>query len=134
MDDRERRVGDFLCPFLCTKFEILSQEHNSAMDTYFPLKSVKKHISDKLWVTNNIKLLISKRQSAFIRHGKDSLVYKFWKNKAQRDIKLEKSLYYNNKINDLAQSNARKWWQQIKSLTGQDAPSKQARYHQFPKR
>ena len=134
MDDRERRVGDFLCPFLCTKFEILSQEHNSAMDTYFPLKSVKKHISDKLWVTNNIKLLISKRQSAFIRHGKDSLVYKFWKNKAQRDIKLEKSLYYNNKINDLAQSSAKKWWQQIKSLTGQDAPSKQARYHQFPKR
>ena len=104
------------------------------MDTYFPLKSVKKHISDKLWVTNNIKLLISKRQSAFIRHGKDSLVYKFWKNKAQRDIKLEKSLYYNNKINDLAQSNAKKWWQQIKSLTGQDVPSKQARYHQFPKR
>ena len=72
------------------------------MDTYFPFKSVKKHISDKLWVTNNIKLLISKRQSAFIRHGKDSLFYKFWKNKAQRDIKLEKSLYYNNKINDLA--------------------------------
>ena len=101
------------------------------MDTYFPWKSVKKHISDKPRVTNNIKLLISKRPSAFIRHGKDCLVYKFWRNKVQCDIKLAKSLYYNGKINDLAQSNAKKWWQQIKSLTGQLAPNKQAWYHQF---
>ena len=31
--------------------------------------------------------------------------------------------YYNNRVNDLAQSNAKKWWQQIKSLTGQDPPA-----------
>ena len=41
------------------KFEILSQELNSAMDNYFPWKSVKKHVSDKPWITNNIKLLSS---------------------------------------------------------------------------
>ena len=54
-----------------------------------------------------------------------------WMNKVQRDIKLAKSFYHNDKINDLAQSNAKKWWQQIKSLTGQDAPTNQAWYHQF---
>ena len=83
------------------------------MGTYqFPWKCVKKRIFKyKPWITSNIKLLIWKRQSAFIRHGKESLVYKFWRSKVQRDIKLAKSLYYNGKINDLAQSNTKKWWQ-----------------------
>ena len=56
-------------------------------------------------------LLIAKRQSAFIRHWKDSLVHKFWRSKVQRDIKISKSLYYHDRINDPAQSNAKKWWQ-----------------------
>ena len=82
------------------------------MGTYFPWKCVKKRIFKyKPWITSNIKVLIWKRQSAFIGHGKESLVYKFWRSKVQRDIKLAKSLYYNGKINDLAQSNTKKWWQ-----------------------
>ena len=82
---------------------------------------------------NNIKLLISKHQAAFIRHGMESLVYKFWRNiEVQNYIKLlSKSLYDNDKINDLAQSNAKKWWLQIKSLNGQLTPNKQVWYHQF---
>ena len=95
----------FCAPSCAQKIEILSQELNSTMGTYFPRKSVKKRIFKyKPWITSNIKLLISKRQSAFIRHGKESLVYKFWRSKVQRDIKLAKSLYYNGKINYLAQA------------------------------
>ena len=49
----------FSAPSCAQKFEILSQELNSAMETCFPWKSVKKHVSDKPWITNNIKLLSS---------------------------------------------------------------------------
>ena len=42
-----------------------------------------------------------------------------------------KSRYYNDRINNTAQSNTKKWWLQIKLLTGQLASNKQAWFHQF---
>ena len=36
-----------------------------------------------------------------------------------------------NKVDGLAETNPKKWWKDIKSLTGQDTPGKQEWYHQF---
>ena len=54
----------------------------------------KRHPTDRPWMTTNIKTAIRKRQSAFLRHGKESVIYKFWRNKLQRDIRLVKRLLW----------------------------------------
>ena len=48
-----------------------------------------------------------------------STIYKFWRNKVQREIKAAKKHYYENRVADVEQTNPRKWWKHIKSLTGQ---------------
>ena len=48
-----------------------------------------------------------------------------WRNHGvQGAIKTAKRSYYDNKVDGLAETNRNKWWQDIKSLTGQDTLSK----------
>lgn len=49
----------------------------------------------------------------------------------RKPLPFDKVLIRDNKASDLAQSNAKKWRPQIKSLTGPDRAKKQAWYHQF---
>ena len=79
-------------------------------------------------MTKKLKIWIRKRQTAFLRHGKSSSMYKHWRNKIQREIKSAKS-YYTRKVADLEHTNPRKWWKQIKSRMGQDI--QQEWYYQF---
>ena len=99
------------------------------MDIYFPFRSVRIHIQDKPWVTGKLKYYISKRQQAFTRFGKDSIIYKFWRKKVH-SIKYAKRHYYSHKVEDLAHSNPAKWWKQIKQLTGQ-ASDQGEWFHRF---
>lgn len=65
-------------------------------------------------------MLIKKRQTAFVHDGKDSANYKVLRNRVQKEIKLATYRYYNHKVADLEKMDVKKWWRQIKSLTGQD--------------
>ena len=80
-------------------------------------------------MTKKIKNCIYKRQIAFIRHGKDSLSFKFSRNKVQCEIKMAKNRYYNNRVSKLQNTSSSKWWREIKRLSGQDV--KQQWHHQF---
>ena len=80
-----------------------------AIDKFLPQRTVRKHQTDRPWITNKIKKWIFKRQTAFIRHGKDSTIYKFWRNKVQREIKAAKK-HYQNRVVDVEETNPRKWW------------------------
>lgn len=40
-------------------------------------------------------------------------------------FKSTKHRFYNNKVSELAVSNPKQWWKQVKSLTGQDISPKQ---------
>jgi hypothetical protein len=80
-------------------------------------------------MTKKIKNCIYKRQIAFIRHGKDSLSFKFWRNKVQCEIKMAKHHYYNNRVFKLENTSSNKWWREIKRLSGQNV--KQQWHHQF---
>ena len=95
-------------------------ELHSAIDKFLPQRTIKKHPTDRPWITNNIKRLIDKRQNMFIRYGKDSKTYKSLRNKIQREIKTAKKHYYHNRVADVEHTNPQKWWKQIKILTGQD--------------
>ena len=74
-------------------------------------------------------LFIKKRQTAFIRDRRDSVSYRLLRNKAQWEIRSAKYDYYHRKVDDLEHKDSKKWWKQIKLLTGQDI--KQEWYHQF---
>ncbi len=68
----------------------LMSELNMAIDTFLPKRTIKRHPTDRPWVRRKPKNWIRKRQIAFIRYGKDSTLFKFWKNKIQREIKTAK--------------------------------------------
>ena len=121
----------YSCLSCSSKFDLFYQQLSSAIDIFFPWKTVKVHVYDKPWITVKLKSMIKKRQAAFIKHGKDSLIYKFWRNRVQHAMKIAKRAYYSNKIDGLANTNSKKWWKDIKSLTGQLSLSKQQWYHQF---
>ena len=111
------------------KYNKLMQEINSAMNMFLPERIIKKHPNDRPWVTSKLKKWICKRQNAFFRYGKSSMLYKFWRNKIQREIKTMKNSFYNNRVDDLEYTNPGMWWKQIKSLSGQNI--KQEWYHQI---
>ena len=98
-----------------SKFESFSQELCSAIETFFPWKTVKTYVYDKPWITVKLKSMIKKRQAAFIKYEKDSLMFRMWWNGVQGAIKTAERL---------AETNPKKWRQDIKSLTGKDTFSK----------
>ena len=112
------------------KFQLFMSELDDAICMFLPQKTIKKHPTDRPWITSRIKLWIGKRQSSFSRHGKDSNAYSHWRNKAQVAIKTAKHHYYQKKVAEVEHVNPAKWWREIKKLAGcQDA--KQEWYYQF---
>ena len=104
-------------------------ELDGAINNFLPQKVIKKHRTDRPWITIKIKMWIGKPQSAFIRHGKDSDAYRHWRNKVQGAIRTAKHHYYQKKVAEVEQVKPAKSWSEIKKLAGQGA--KQEWYHQF---
>ena len=52
-------------------------ELHFAIDKFLPQRTVRKHPTDRPWITDKIEKWIFKPQTVFIRHGKDSTIYKF---------------------------------------------------------
>ena len=121
----------YSAPSCALKYQVFAEELNLAIDTFFPWKTVKKYTLDRPWITAKLKNWIAKRQTAFLKYGKDSIVYKFWRNRVQTGIKSAKQIFYHSKVSDLAVSNSKKWWNLVKSLTGQETCANQQWYNQF---
>ncbi len=64
------------------KFNLFTSDLSQAIDRFLPQKVVKKHPTDRPWITTKIKKGIQKRQSAFIQQGKMSIAYRFWREKS----------------------------------------------------
>jgi hypothetical protein len=63
------------------KFDLFMSDLDQAVDTFLPQKMIKKHPTDRPWITNKIKLWVSRRQSVFQQQGKNSKAFCFWRNK-----------------------------------------------------
>ena len=61
---------------------------NEAIETHFPLVSAKRHETDKPWMTQKIKNLISDRQAAFMQGN--TAEWKILRNKIKRLIEQAK--------------------------------------------
>jgi len=81
-----------------------------------PSLTVKRHTTDKPWVTDQFRQLIRCRQFA-LRSGR-SARYKRLRNQAQRLTEQLRQKYYEKKVNGLRTSNPRNWWRAVKQITG----------------
>ena len=57
-----------------------------------------------------------KRQKALYKNGKNSEIYKYWRNKVKSDVKLARNKYYNNLVKKLKEAVISKWWKKVKLL------------------
>ena len=87
-----------------------------AIDRIFPPRTVKRHITDKPWITPEIKNLIKDRQKAF--HSNNTPLWPLLKNKVQLEIAEKKKSFYSNKVNHLKSSDTRKWWKIVNKMAG----------------
>ena len=100
------------------KFDCFYRILVGAINKYLPMKKVRKCSLDKPWMTNKIKTWIRKRQLCMAKYGKDSSSFKFWRNKVASSIKECKKSYYKSRVSNLKNTNANKWWREIKNLSG----------------
>ena len=63
-------------------------ELHFAIDKFLPQRTVRKHPTDRSWTTNKTKKWIFKRQTALIRHGKDSTIYKLYFGEIEYNVNL----------------------------------------------
>ena len=103
-------------PLVKDKFEAFTSILSYGVDTYLPFRKIRRCSSNKHWITTKLKSLVTKRQSALHVNGKDSELYKFYRNAVQRECSIAKKSYYNNRVAALKTTNAKRWWKEIKKI------------------
>lgn len=125
-DSNIRAFGRWICnKSWCDVFDQDSCENKSklfydeimnAVNTLLPLKKQKTCTQDKRWISNKLKSLISKRQTSLAKYGKQSRVFKIWRNKVQWAVRTCKEVYYKNKVHNIKDHNIFKWWKEVRKL------------------
>ena len=83
-----------------------------------PLKRERLDTKDAPWMTPELTSMIIKRQRAFHDLGPNSIQYKFYRNTVNRKRKLCKSKFYESKIQHLKGKDPKRWWNEVKRLSG----------------
>ena len=71
---------------------------------------------DRLWLSTQLKQLITRRQKAFASGNQP--LFKILRNKVNRERKRCRKVYNENKVRDLQDSKPRYWWREVKQLCG----------------
>ena len=95
----------------------------SLLNTHLPFKTIKKFDTDKPWVTEDFKSMISIRQSAW-KSG-NTTKFNIYRNKVNRASKHLRKRYYDRNINGLQHSNPRQWWNKTQTLIGRKSKTNQ---------
>ena len=74
------------------------------------------HRNDVPWMTNHLKERIVKRQAAWAQ-GNQTLS-KFYRNRVNSYRKRCRQIYYNSKIRLLKNSKPKRWWNEVKRISG----------------
>lgn len=86
------------------------------LNAYLPLQCIQIHSNDKPWINEDFRQHIRRRQFAW--SSGNLAVYRQLRNKIQRMAKELKTKFYNRCIRDLRNSDPKKWWSNIKKITG----------------
>ena len=109
------------------KFNLFHSQITTAINSCLPVRSIKLHPTDKPWMTADIKDAIKKRQRAW---SKGNIVqYNMFRNKVSRLCKNARSYFYNNSIANMQETNPKKWWDNIKLLSGLSKPPSLTKIH-----
>jgi len=93
------------------------------IDQHLPLLTVKRHTTDKPWVTDQFRRLVRCRQNALVNG--ETVRYKALRNRVQRLARQLRRKYFATKVRDLRESNPRSWWHSVKQITGLQTKSSQ---------
>ena len=74
------------------------------------------HRNDVPWMTNHLKELIVKRQAAWAQDNQT--LFKFYRNRVNNYRKRCRQIYYNSKIRLLKDSKPKRWWNEVKRISG----------------
>ena len=93
---------------------------NTAIDNFFPVKTIRFHPTDKPWITDYInkrqRQLIKKRQRAF--HTGDVHLWRQYRRSIQKEIRSRKNNFYAQKIHDMQKDDIHQWWHIISTMSG----------------
>lgn len=109
-----RNLGE--SPSVDEMAESLTHDLKSAIELFFPAKTVRIHNTDKPWMTSSIKQLILDRQRAYHSGRHDQ--WKHLRNKVRRTITQRKEVFYREKAHHFRTGNPRKWWNIINKMSG----------------
>ena len=105
------------------KYEKFNDTMSAIIDKFFPLERTSVRKCDKPWMMSSIKSAIARRQNALHARGKNSDIYKYWRNKVQSSIKAARKKYYVGSVGKLKNSNPARWWKEVKALGGLSSKS-----------
>ena len=88
------------------------------IDILMPENEYRGCTADPPWMTRRLKSLILKRQKAFNTHGPDSVLFRHFRNVVNRERKVCRDRYYESKVQQLKGENPRRWWEELKRLSG----------------
>ena len=95
-----------------------SKAARTGLDILMPEKQFRICTADAPWMTQRVKALILKRQKAFTMHGPESSQFKYLRNLVNRERKACRARYYESKVQQLKGKNPKKWWDEVKRLSG----------------
>ena len=96
----------YLQPSYRQKFEFFQNSMICLIDLHLPKRCVKRHTSDKPWVTDYFRQLIRQRQRAFL--SGDFILHRRLSNKVIRTAKSIRSSYYLEQICSLLNCDPRR--------------------------
>jgi len=91
------------------------------IDCHLPFISVKRHTTDKPWVTDKFRQLIRCRQHA-LKNGQIAR-YKSYRNRVNRMTGQLRQKFYSRKMKGLRNRDPHNWWRNVKQVTGLDKKS-----------
>ena len=86
------------------------------LNSLTPSKVIKLHVDDAPWMSPYLKDLIRKRQTAL--KEKNTFLFKFFRNRVNRERKAARSKYYQSKVDFLKDTDPKKWWSFCKKIRG----------------
>ena len=98
------------------QLEVFQSMISTAINFCLPMRSVKTYIRDKPWIAPDIKGCIKKRQLAWVRNDVEQ--YKIYRNEVAKLCKVARRRFYEDKIRYTNDINPKKWWDNIKMLSG----------------
>ena len=89
----------------------------AGLDLLMPIKEIKISTTDAPWMNDRLKLLIKKRQQAFVTYGSKSIIFKQYRNLVNRKQKSCRAKYYKLNIDRLKEHNPKHWWNEVKRIS-----------------